>query len=179
MGSRHELGHADPPHRRARRRRDRRARRGADHDPPRAGRDLRRAVDAALSARRRRVPAPAPARRRRPGHQRAVRRDPRRAAGYRAQGVDCRRAKATLMLWVASLALLLVVLPIVVVLLNAANSIVPSVRGIAAVAAAGSKDLDAAALLSTTEEQVKQTVAGLADYGGSLDVILDDAEPAR
>ena len=87
------------------------------------------------------------------------------------------------MLWVASLALLLVVLPIVVVLLkgvlDAANGIVPSVRGIAAVAAAGSKDLDAAALLSTTEEQVKQTVAGLADYGGSLDVILDDAEPAR
>ena len=30
-------------------------------------------------------------------------------------------------------------------------------------------------LLLTTQEQVKQTVAGVADYGGSLDTILDDA----
>ena len=45
-------------------------------------------------------------------------------------------------------------------------------------AAAGSKDLDAAALLLTTQDQVTQTVAGVADYGGSLDVILDDAEEA-
>ena len=37
-------------------------------------------------------------------------------------------------------------------------------------------DLDAAALLLTTRDQVTQTVAGLADYGGSLDVILDDAK---
>ena len=55
------------------------------------------------------------------------------------------------MLWVASLALLLVVVPIVFVLLkgvlDAANSIVPSVQGIATVAAAGSKDLDAVPLL--------------------------------
>ena len=50
--------------------------------------------------------------------------------------------------------------------------------GIDGVAAAGSKDLDAAALLLTTQDQVKQTVAGVADYGGSLDVILDDAEEA-
>jgi hypothetical protein len=49
------------------------------------------------------------------------------------------------------------------------------VRRIATVAAAGSKDLDAGALLLTTEDQVKQTVAGVAGYGGSLDVILDDA----
>ena len=34
-------------------------------------------------------------------------------------------------------------------------------------------------LLLTTQSQIEQTVAGLADYGGSLDVILDDAEPAR
>jgi hypothetical protein len=83
------------------------------------------------------------------------------------------------MLWVAALALLLVVVPIVVVLLkgvlDAANSIVPSVDGIAAVAAAGSKDLDAVPLLLTTQDQIRQTVAGLADYGGSLDTILDDA----
>jgi hypothetical protein len=60
--------------------------------------------------------------------------------------------------------------------LEAARSIVPSVRGIATVAAAGSKDLDAAALLLTTQDQVEQTVAGVANYGGSLDVIVDDAE---
>jgi hypothetical protein len=84
--------------------------------------------------------------------------------------------------WIGSAILLVVVLPIVVVLLkgvlDAAKSIVPAVDSIAATAEAGSKDLDAAALLLTTEEQVKQTVAGVAAYGGSLDVILDDAEPA-
>jgi hypothetical protein len=87
------------------------------------------------------------------------------------------------MLWVAAIVLLIVVVPVVVYLLNgvlqAANSIVPSITGIAAVAAAGSKDLDAVPLLLTTEDQIKRTVAGLADYGGSLDVIVDDAEPAR
>ena len=58
---------------------------------------------------------------------------------------------------------------------SAAKSIVPSVQEIAKTAALGSKDLDAAALLLTTQDQVKQTVAGVANYGGSLDVILDDA----
>ncbi len=81
--------------------------------------------------------------------------------------------------WIGDLVLLVVVLPIVVYLLrgvlDAAKSIVPSVHGIAEAAAAGSKDLDAAALLLTTQEQVTRTVAGVADYGGSLDVILDDA----
>jgi hypothetical protein len=87
------------------------------------------------------------------------------------------------LLWIGSLVVLLVVFPIVVYLLNgvlqAANGIVPSVEGIAKVAAAGSKDLDAAPLLLTTQSQVEQTVAGLADYGGSLDVILDDAEETK
>jgi hypothetical protein len=85
------------------------------------------------------------------------------------------------LLWIGDAVLLLVTVPVVVYLLrgvlNAARSIVPSVRGIAAVAAEGSRDLDAAPLLLTTQSQVEQTVAGLADYGGSLDVILDDAEP--
>ena len=83
--------------------------------------------------------------------------------------------------WIGDAVLLLVVLPIVVYLLNAvlqaAKSIVPSVRQIATVAAAGSKDLDSVPLLLTTQDQVAQTVAGVANYGGSLDVILDDAEP--
>lgn len=88
------------------------------------------------------------------------------------------------LLWIGNAVLLLVILPVVIYLLRgvleAARSIEPSVEGIAAVAAAGSKDLDAAPLLLTTQEQVEQTVAGLADYGGSLDVILDDApEEAR
>ena len=84
--------------------------------------------------------------------------------------------------WIGAGLLLLVVLPIVVVLLkgvrDAAKGIVPTVDRIAATAERGSQDLDAAALLLTTEEQVKQTIAGVAAYGGSLDVILDDAEPA-
>ena len=81
--------------------------------------------------------------------------------------------------WIGDVVLLVVVLPVVVYLLrsvlNAATSIVPSVQEIAKVAAAGSKDLDAAALLLTTRDQVAQKVAGVANYGGSLDVILDDA----
>ena len=85
--------------------------------------------------------------------------------------------------WIGNIVLLVVILPVVVYLLRgvleAAKSIVPSVQGIATVAAAGSKDLGAAPLLLTTQSQVEQTVAGLADYGGSLDVIVDDAEEER
>ncbi len=81
--------------------------------------------------------------------------------------------------WLGDVVLLVVLLPVVVYLLsgvlNAAKSIVPSVRQIATIASAGSKDLDAAALLLTTQEQVTQTVAGVTNYGGSLEVILDDA----
>ncbi|MDX6539739.1 MAG: hypothetical protein QOI71_1349 [Gaiellales bacterium] len=82
--------------------------------------------------------------------------------------------------WIGSIVLLVVVFPIVVYLLNgvlaAARSIVPSIERIATAAAAGSKDLDATALLLTTQDQVGRTVAGVAEYGGSLDVIIDDAE---
>jgi hypothetical protein len=81
--------------------------------------------------------------------------------------------------WIGDIVLIVVILPVVIYLLNgvlqAAKSIVPSVKGISTIAAAGSKDLDAAALLLTTREQVKQTVAGVANYGGSLDIIVDDA----
>jgi hypothetical protein len=82
--------------------------------------------------------------------------------------------------WIGSIVLLVVVLPVVVYLLRgvlvAAKSIVPTIGRIASVAPAGSKDLDAAALLVTTDDQVRRTVAGVAEYGGSLDVIVDDAE---
>jgi hypothetical protein len=81
--------------------------------------------------------------------------------------------------WIGNAILVLVVLPIVIYLLRGvlteAKSIAGSVQGIAAVAAAGSRDLDAAALLLTTQEQVIATVEGVADYGGSLDTIVDDA----
>ena len=81
--------------------------------------------------------------------------------------------------WIGNLALFAVFLVVVYLLhgvLSAARSIVPSVEEIAKTAAAGSKDLDAATLLLTTQDQVTQTVAGVANYGGSLDVILDDAK---
>ena len=81
--------------------------------------------------------------------------------------------------WIVAAVLLLVILPVVVYLLHnvlaEARAIVPSVESIARSAQAGSKDLDAAPLLVRTQEQVTQTVAGVANYGGSLDVILDDA----
>jgi hypothetical protein len=82
--------------------------------------------------------------------------------------------------WIGDVILLVVLVPVVAYLLNgvlvAARSIVPTVREIAKVAAAGSKDLDAAALLLTTRDQVAQTVSGVANYGSSLDVILDDVQ---
>ncbi len=82
------------------------------------------------------------------------------------------------LVWIGDAVLLLVVAPVVVYLLHgvltAARSIPPTVEAIAKVARSGSRDLDGAALLLTTRDQVNQTVAGLADYGGSLDVILDD-----
>jgi hypothetical protein len=81
--------------------------------------------------------------------------------------------------WLGDLILLLVVLPFIMYLLQgvlrAAKRIPPTVDGISTVAAAGSKDLNAVPLLLTTQDQVIKTVAGVADYGSSLDVILDDA----
>lgn len=80
--------------------------------------------------------------------------------------------------WIGNAILILVVAPVVVVLLRGvlgeARRIVPSVQGIVATAAAGSKDLDAVPLLLTTQDQVIRTVEAVAAYGGSLDVIVDD-----
>jgi hypothetical protein len=82
--------------------------------------------------------------------------------------------------WIGSLIVLLVVLPVVVVLLrgvlDSARSIVPAVDRIGAAARAGSSDLDAIPLLLTTQERVITTVETVADYGGSLDIIIDDHE---
>jgi hypothetical protein len=82
--------------------------------------------------------------------------------------------------WIGNAVLIVVILPVVVYLLHgvleAAKSIVPSVQEIGNVTSAASKDLDATALLLTTQDQVAQTIAGVAEYGGSLDVIIDDAQ---
>ena len=84
--------------------------------------------------------------------------------------------------WIGDVILLAVVLPVVIYLLRgvlgAATSIVPSVDRIAAAARAGSADLDAVPLLLTTQDQVVKTIQSAANYGGSLDVILDDAQGA-
>lgn len=83
-------------------------------------------------------------------------------------------------LWWIGNVVLFAVIPVVVYLLHgvltAARSTAQSVQEIAKTAAAGSKDLDAAALLVRTQDQVGQTIAVAANYGGSLDVILDDAD---
>jgi hypothetical protein len=82
--------------------------------------------------------------------------------------------------WIGDVLLIVVVLPVVIYLLkgvlDAARSIVPSVSRIGTAAQAGSRDLDAVPLLLTTQAQVKQTVEVVANYGGSLDVIVDDAD---
>jgi hypothetical protein len=82
--------------------------------------------------------------------------------------------------WIGDVLLLVVVLPVVIYLLkgvlDAARSIVPSVNRISAAAQTGSRDLDAVPLLLTTQAHVKQTVEVVANYGGSLDVIVDDAD---
>ena len=81
--------------------------------------------------------------------------------------------------WIGDALLLLIVAPIVAILLgrvlNEARAIVPSVHGIRDAARRGSRDLDAVQMLLTTQDQVKKTVETVADYGGSLDVIVDDA----
>ena len=81
--------------------------------------------------------------------------------------------------WIGDIVLLLVVAPIVAILLGRvlaeARAIVPSVYKIRDAARRGSNDLDAVPLLLTTQDQVHRTVEGVANYGGSLDVIIDDA----
>lgn len=81
--------------------------------------------------------------------------------------------------WIGNIVLLLVIVPVVVVLLrgvlNAAKSVESAVEALVPVAKAASKDLDAAELLVTTQSQANQTIGVVANYGGSLDAILEDA----
>lgn len=81
-------------------------------------------------------------------------------------------------LWVMCIVLSVSLLLLGVLLkgvLGAARSITPTVNAISGVAAAASKDLDAVILLVATQNYISQTVAGLADYGGSLNAALPDA----
>jgi hypothetical protein len=81
--------------------------------------------------------------------------------------------------WIGDAVLLLVIVPVVVFLLSgvlsAARTVTARIEALEPVAEAASKDLDAVELLDTTQEQVSQTVAVVANYGGSLDTILEDA----
>ncbi len=81
--------------------------------------------------------------------------------------------------WIGNVVLLVVVLPVVVILLKgvlvAAKSIVPNIQAIATVGTAATNDLQSIPLLLMTQAHVVKTVELVAVYGGSLDVILDDA----
>lgn len=81
--------------------------------------------------------------------------------------------------YVGAIVLLFVVVPIVVVLLRgilvAAKTIPPTVDAIAGVAQAGSRDLDAVKLLYTTQPAVNQIITVVAGFGGSLDILMEDA----
>jgi TctA family transporter len=81
--------------------------------------------------------------------------------------------------WIGNLVLLFVVAPVVATLLKgiltAARVIVPNIQAVATVGAAINKDLEPVYLLLTTQAAVVKTVEVVANYGGSLNVILDDA----
>ena len=81
-------------------------------------------------------------------------------------------------LWVMCIVIAVALVVVVILLkgvLGAARSITPTVDAIAGVAAAASKDLDAVIALVTTQNFISQVVAGLANYGGSLDAALPNA----
>jgi hypothetical protein len=84
---------------------------------------------------------------------------------------------ADLALWIMVL-VLIVVVPVLIWLLKrilvAATSIPPKIDAIAGVAQAASKDLDAVAVLLTTQGYIKSIRASVLDYGGSLDAALPD-----
>ncbi len=84
-------------------------------------------------------------------------------------------ADAALWIMVIVLALVIVVLAALLKrILVAATSIPPKIDAIAGVAAAASKDLDAVAVLLTTQGYIKSIRASVLDYGGSLDAALPD-----
>ena len=83
------------------------------------------------------------------------------------------------LVWIGDIVLIVVLVPVVVYLLrgvlSAARAVTPTVDALVPVAEAASVDLDAVELLDTTQKQVSAVVGVVADYGGSLDKILEDA----
>ena len=80
-------------------------------------------------------------------------------------------------LWIMVIILIVVIVILLGLLkriLVAATSIPPKIDAIAGVAAAASRDLDAVAVLLTTQGYIKSIRASVLDYGGSLDVALPD-----
>lgn len=81
--------------------------------------------------------------------------------------------------YVGALVLVFVIFPVVVILLRnillTAKSIPPSIEAIEQVAKAGSRDLDAVQLLYTTQPAVNKIIGIVANFGGSLDILLEDA----
>ena len=78
--------------------------------------------------------------------------------------------------------LMVIILAVVIVILLgllkrilvAATSIPPKIDAIAGVAAAASRDLDAVAVLLTTQGYIKSIKESVLDYGGSLNAALPD-----
>jgi hypothetical protein len=80
-------------------------------------------------------------------------------------------------LWFMVIVLIVVALILVQLLkriLKAATSIPPKIDAIAGVAAAASRDLDAVAVLLTTQGYIRSIKVSVLDYGGSLNVALPD-----
>ncbi len=80
-------------------------------------------------------------------------------------------------LWLMVIVLIVVALILVKLLqriLKAATSIPPKIDAIAGVAAAGSRDLDAVAVLLTTQGYIRSIKISVLDYGGSLNAALPD-----
>jgi len=80
-------------------------------------------------------------------------------------------------LWITVIVLILSAVLLVGLLkrvLKAATSIPPKIDAIAGVAAAASKDLDAVAVLLTTQGYIRSIKNSVLDYGGSLNAALPD-----
>ena len=80
-------------------------------------------------------------------------------------------------LWLMVIILIVAALLLVQLLkrvLKAATSIPPKIDAIAGVAAAASRDLDAVAVLLTTQGYIRSIKNSVLDYGGSLNVALPD-----
>ncbi len=84
-------------------------------------------------------------------------------------------ADAALWIMVIVLALVIVILlGLLKRVLAAATSIPAKIDAIAGVAAAASRDLDAVAVLLTTQGYIKSIKNSVLDYGGSLNAALPD-----